>query len=327
MANLKVTQQEIAEALNISRTTVSKVFRNIPVTPKVRETILRKALELGYIDDIESSADTDTEYRDNYQQASRILESMSDAFYAVDADWEFLYVNHMTEKLWGMKREELLGRNLWQVFPGYTKIKGSQLLQSAMTDRKPGSFETYSPYLNTYVEVNVYPADTGGLHVFFRDVTGKRLAEEMLWTSEQLLHLAIDAAGMAFWRWDIEEDNYSPIYISPQIPAYWHMGSTKECLANVHPSDKELVYQKLMAVKKGEQHYECEYRRVLPGGKTAWIYSKGMVVTNQNDGSFYMIGVNYDITETKNFKLRKQMLEFAGERDILNSEIPTLNDR
>ncbi len=327
MANLKVTQQEIAEALKISRTTVSKVFRNIPVSPKVRDTILNKALELGYIDSLDSYSDSEPEYQDYYQQSARILESMSDAFYAVDCNWGFLYVNHVTEKLWGMKKEELLGRNLWQVFPGYAKIKGSQLLQSAMADHKPASFETYSPYLKTYVEVNVYPAETGGLDVFFRDVTGKRLAEEMLWTSEQLLHLAIDAAGIAFWRWDIVEDKLSPIYVSPQIPAYWHMGSIKDSLVNVHPSDKDLVYYKLMALAKGEQHYECEYRRVLPGGKIAWIYSKGLVVKNQNDGSFYVIGVNYDITETKDFKVRKQMLEFSEERNIINSELPTLKDR
>lgn len=48
---------------------------------------------------------------------------------------------------------------------------------------------------------------------------------------------------------------------------------------------------------------------------------------NQNDGSFYVIGVNYDITETKDFKVRKQMLEFTEERYIINSELPDLNNR
>lgn len=51
MANLKTTQQDIADALNISRVTVSKVFNGKPLPNKVRDAVIKKALELGYIDD------------------------------------------------------------------------------------------------------------------------------------------------------------------------------------------------------------------------------------------------------------------------------------
>jgi LacI family transcriptional regulator len=50
MPNLKVTQQDIADALNISRASVSKVFNNKPISSRAREIILKKAVEMGYID-------------------------------------------------------------------------------------------------------------------------------------------------------------------------------------------------------------------------------------------------------------------------------------
>src|SRR5215203_4607002 len=49
--------------------------------------------------------------------ATDTLESISDAFYAVDGEWRFTYVNGKAEELWGRSREELLGKNIWEEFP------------------------------------------------------------------------------------------------------------------------------------------------------------------------------------------------------------------
>ena len=51
------------------------------------------------------------------EQATDILESITDAFYAVDKDWCLTYVNNRAEELWGRPREGLVGKNLWEEFP------------------------------------------------------------------------------------------------------------------------------------------------------------------------------------------------------------------
>ncbi|MCO5214507.1 MAG: PAS domain-containing protein, partial [Caldilinea sp.] len=48
---------------------------------------------------------------------SNTLESITDAFFTVDRDWRFTYVNRETERLWGRPRDTLLGRALWEVYP------------------------------------------------------------------------------------------------------------------------------------------------------------------------------------------------------------------
>ena len=48
---------------------------------------------------------------------STILESITDAFYAVDRDWRLTYVNHAAEELSQKPRDQLLGRSLWEEFP------------------------------------------------------------------------------------------------------------------------------------------------------------------------------------------------------------------
>ena len=49
MAKAKILVQDIADALNLSRTTVSKVLNNSgSVSPQTRERVLHKAAELNY---------------------------------------------------------------------------------------------------------------------------------------------------------------------------------------------------------------------------------------------------------------------------------------
>ena len=50
------------------------------------------------------------------ERATDILESVSDAFYAVDSEWRVAYVNKKAEELWGRARQELLGENIWDEF-------------------------------------------------------------------------------------------------------------------------------------------------------------------------------------------------------------------
>ena len=43
------------------------------------------------------------------QRSTEILEIISDAFYAVDQDWRFTYVNRLAEEWWGHLRESMIG--------------------------------------------------------------------------------------------------------------------------------------------------------------------------------------------------------------------------
>jgi PAS domain-containing protein len=100
------------------------------------------------------------------------------------------------------------------------------------------------------------------------------------------------------------------------------MGTIRESLASIHPSDREMVYNEITKARTGEKHYECQFRRVLPGGKVAWIYSKGEVFDNKRDGTAFMIGINYDISDTVNLHMRLK----APECQIENFKTDTLVD-
>src|SRR5215204_3892612 len=120
-----------------------------------------------------------SEERAARERSTDILESISDAFYAVDRGWRFTYVNHKAEEMWGRTREELLGENLWEVFPQEVDSESYRQIRRAMEEGVNTEFEAYSPGLEAWVAGRAYPSRKG-LSVYFRDVTERKRAEESL---------------------------------------------------------------------------------------------------------------------------------------------------
>jgi PAS domain S-box-containing protein len=110
------------------------------------------------------------------EQATDILESISDAFFAVDNQWRFTYVNSKAEELWGRSREELLGTDLWEEFPEVEGSESYREIKRAMEEGITTKFETLSPVFGIWVAGRAYPSQEG-LSVYFQDVTERKRAE------------------------------------------------------------------------------------------------------------------------------------------------------
>ncbi|HEX8532609.1 MAG TPA: PAS domain-containing protein, partial [Allosphingosinicella sp.] len=100
-----------------------------------------------------------------------ILESVSDAFYAVDRDWRFTYLNRKAEEWWGRRREELLGKVYWEEFPVAVGSEPYQAHLRAAETREVVRLEAMSPILGKWVDISIYPTGDGGLSVYFRDIS------------------------------------------------------------------------------------------------------------------------------------------------------------
>ncbi len=111
------------------------------------------------------------------ERARVILESITDAFYALDREWRFTYVNQRAAKYFGTHAEELLGRVAWDALSaGRDPVFKDEYLRAAR-EQRTAAFETRSPLTGRWVEVRAYPS-ADGLAVYFRDVTARKQAEE-----------------------------------------------------------------------------------------------------------------------------------------------------
>ena len=108
-----------------------------------------------------------------------LLESITDAFYALDRECRFTYLNQRALDHFGATRESLLGQVVWDVFPVTRGTVIQQEYERALREQGSVAFETVSPLSSRWIEVRAYPTRQG-LAVYFRDVSDRKLAEEQL---------------------------------------------------------------------------------------------------------------------------------------------------
>lgn len=109
-------------------------------------------------------------------RSEEILESISDAFYAVDADWRFTYVNRIAEAWWGRKREDLIGKVYFEEFPQMIGSAPQAAHQAAMVERRVVRMEVISAIIGRWIDISIFPSGSG-LSVYFRDITERKEAE------------------------------------------------------------------------------------------------------------------------------------------------------
>jgi PAS domain S-box-containing protein len=109
------------------------------------------------------------------RRISAILGSISDGFAVFDSDWRFLYVNEPGSQMARRPTSELIGRNLWTMYPAALGTEFWTRMHEAMRERHPVHFENQSLDGQRWFEHNVYPADEG-VTVYTRDITDRKHA-------------------------------------------------------------------------------------------------------------------------------------------------------
>ena len=113
------------------------------------------------------------------EQVRTTLESIGDGFFACDRDWRFVYVNAPAERILGIRREEVLGKSHWEVFP---LTLGTQL-ESEYRRAAAGEtrdFENFYEPWGRWLHNRCFPREGGGMSVYFQDITQRKFNEERI---------------------------------------------------------------------------------------------------------------------------------------------------
>ncbi|MFN8074128.1 MAG: SpoIIE family protein phosphatase [Kineosporiaceae bacterium] len=121
-----------------------------------------------------------TAHREGDARVTEVLEAMPTAFFSLDPQWRFVYVNAEAERLLQHAREELIGRVVWDLFPAAVGTDFERQYQRAMHERVPVAFEEYYPVpLDAWYEVRAWPSPTG-LSVYFLEITLRKTEQQRL---------------------------------------------------------------------------------------------------------------------------------------------------
>ena len=113
------------------------------------------------------------------EQIVNFLEGMSDAFFALDPQWRFTYVNYKAAKFLQRKPEDIFGKNIWEEFPDILNSVFHKECHEAVAKQVGVSFEKYYRHLKLWLEVRAFPSHDG-ISVFFHDITKRKRIESAL---------------------------------------------------------------------------------------------------------------------------------------------------
>jgi diguanylate cyclase (GGDEF)-like protein/PAS domain S-box-containing protein len=134
------------------------------------------------------------ELKRSRERMNAMLESIGDAFFAVDREWRVIYANVKAASFAGVDLGLSIGRPLLEISPALEGTALMELYREAMASGQTASIEAYWEPSGTWIEVRAYPTEDG-LSVYFHDINEKRLAAEALRKSEQRYRNLFQQAG------------------------------------------------------------------------------------------------------------------------------------
>ena len=133
----------------------------------------------GSFQDIDVRKRAEIESLKVLREKNEVLESIGDAFFAVDVNWVVSYWNNRAEDMFKFTRSFMVGRNLWEVYPDAIGSVFHQHYNEAMQEQKQVNFESYYLKGDMWLEVSIYPTPAG-LSVYIRDISKRKSAENNL---------------------------------------------------------------------------------------------------------------------------------------------------
>ncbi|MBI5020069.1 MAG: response regulator [Ignavibacteriales bacterium] len=131
---------------------------------------------------------------DSSDKYVEILEGISGGFFALDQNYRFTYWNRAAEDGTGMKRDDVLGKNVFEVFPNAKDAELGEKYRIAMESKTFQSFETCyrDERFESWYDIRIYPTDNG-ISVFFQDITNQKREQrqkEMLMEVSHVINVA-----------------------------------------------------------------------------------------------------------------------------------------
>jgi PAS domain S-box-containing protein len=239
---------------------------------------------------------------------SVVLEGIGDAFYALDKDWRFTYINRAAEAFYGIPREKMLGQVIWDVFPWSAGTDLRARYEQVFLSGESHSFEgqaVSSP--DRYVEFHVFSYN-GGVAVSFRDWTERRRAEEELRETQARLSALADNLPIGMVYQMLETDNFFSrrfIYLSAScerlngIPAERALENPFLLYELLLPEHRDRMFAKQVESYRERKPFDMEVAlRHAQTGETRW---QRIVATPRElpSGGVVWDGIQIDITDHK----------------------------
>lgn len=129
----------------------------------------------------------------------------------------------------------------------------------------------------------------------------------------QRVELALDAAGLGEFEWDLGEDK---VFVSNRMRALTGLKRSSAPAERgdasfrfVHPDDVDSLRKAVESGLRAEGRYAVQYRMIRPDdGRQRWMQGAGVLALDEQQRPLRVIGVIRDITESKDEEEHREVL-------------------
>jgi PAS domain S-box-containing protein len=180
--------------------------------------------------------------RNSEARLREVLEGIGEAFYALDQDQRFLYASRKALEIWDKKPDDLIGLPFLSAFPNAVGTPDYEAHRRALETGTAQHFESVSPLIGHWFEVDIYPTSTG-VSVAFRDIDRRKQAEALLRASEARLKAAVELVGLSPYSGD---PRTGALDWDARLKAMWGLPAdtivdAPMAVAAIHPDDQARV--------------------------------------------------------------------------------------
>lgn len=130
------------------------------------------------------------------QRLVSLLEGLTDAFFTIDRQSQFTYVNPSAEQLLHKSAAELLGKNLWKLYPAASDSPLHRACEQATSARQTIEFEDYCRQYDRWLSIKVFPV-AQEIAISCQDITPRKQIEaqcDQLLRQEQAVRAVAESA-------------------------------------------------------------------------------------------------------------------------------------
>ncbi len=250
-------------------------------------------------------------------------------------DFIFKDINKTSERVNKVRKEEILGKSVQEIFPSVTEIGLFDIFQRVYRTGKSEHLPLVlykDQRIAEWVENFVFKLPSGEVVAIYDDLSEYKMVEEKLRKSEERLQLSLDIMDVGLWDWHIPTGKvfFSDLYftMAGYKPGEFE-ANVNGFISHLHPDDVSTTQEKVDAVINDPiKPYEAEFRFKRKDGSYIWIQAKGRIVELDEGGRpARMLGTHTNITPLKNqVEAEHQKANEAIERQKILLEVSRLYD-
>jgi len=242
-------------------------------------------------------------------ERTAVLESITDSFFVLDADWRVTYVNARAAAVLKQTPETMVGRQASDIARESASPLGLfACFQQVMADRQQRDLDYFSEFTGQWASARIYPRDDGGLSIYRQDITERKRMEETLRASKAHFEAVANLVPDLLWRGDPDG---TPTWSNEACSNYF--GRPIEALpdgvwSKVHPDDVEKVRASFEAALRSKQLATVENRICSSDGVYRWFLLRVRPLLGSDGAVTAWFGAAADIDDLKRAQGQQELL-------------------